>query len=511
MQVLSPEALLVIIGLHFLLLILIAWFTSRGADNDSFFVANRKSSWVLVAYGMIGTSISGVTFMSVPGAVGAGKANQAFSYLQFVAGNLVGYWIVALVLLPIYYRLNVITIYEYLRVRLGFWSYRTGAGFFLLSRLVGASFRLYLMALVLQEFVLKDFEFPFWFTAMVVPALIWIYTFKGGTKTIIITDAIQTTFFILALILTLVTIAKLMGLSVVGLVDRVWESEYSRIFFFDNAWSDPNYFFKQFLGGIVTTLAMFGMDQDLMQKNLTCKSIRDAQKNMFVFSLIFLGVVVLFVVLGAALYLFAADKGISLPEKPDQLYGLLAFNYLGVTIGVAFMMGLVASSYASGDSALASLTTSFCIDFLGFEKQQLKANAEQDIEAERKLRRTRILVHLGFTALLSVCILVFGSINSASVVNKIFVIAGYTYGPLLGLFSFGLLTHRNVRDRWVPWICIIAALITMVMDQNAASWFQEFSFGFLTLPLNGLLTFMGLLAISQSHSAGRGGQENAGD
>lgn len=487
---LSPSLLLGIIALHFVMLIVISYFTSRNAGNESFFIADRNAHWGLVAFGMIGTAISGVTFMSVPGNVGGTGVNKAFSYLQFVMGNIAGYWIVATVLLPLYYRMHLISIYGYLKKRLGFLSYKTGAGFFLLSRLVGAAFRLYLMALVLHKFVLEPFGISFAVTAIIVPALIWVYTFKGGTKTIIITDTIQTTFFILALILTLVTIASALGTDFFGLLGKVQASKYSQLFFFEGGWSDPNNFFKQFLGGLLTTIAMFGLDQDMMQKNLACKNIKDAQKNMFMFSSVFFAVVVLFVFLGAAMFIFADVNGITVPAKSDQLFALLAFNHLGWMIGIAFMLGLVASSFASGDSALASLTTSFCIDFLNFEKKQ--ADVKGDSKAESTLSRQRIWVHVGFTAALAACILLFNALNNDTVVNKIFQIAGYTYGPLLGLFFFGILTKYGVKDRFVPYICIASALLTYFIDQYSADLLGGFKLGFLAVALNGGMTFLGL-------------------
>lgn len=487
----SPEFLLGIIALHFCMLIAISLFTSKGASNNSFFIADRNAHWFLVAYGMIGTAISGVTFMSVPGNVGTEGVNKAFSYLQFVMGNMVGYLIVATVLLPLYYRMNLISIYGYLKQRLGHFSYKTGAGFFLVSRLIGAAFRLYLMALVMHKFVIEPFGVPFWVTALLVPALIWVYTFKGGTKTIIITDTIQTTFFVLALILTLFSIAGALNTDLFGLLGKVQESKYSQIFFFENGWSDPNNFFKQFLGGLVITIAMFGLDQDMMQKNLACKNIRDAQKNMFTFSLVFFLVVSLFVLLGAAMYLLVEAKGITLPPKSDQLFALLAFNHLGYVIGIAFMMGLVASSYASGDSALASLTTSFCVDFLNFEEKQ--ADAAENAQMEKGLDRTRILVHLGFTAALALCILIFAAQTDQSVVNLIFKIANYTYGPLLGLFFFGLLTKRKVKDELVPFIGIFSAITTYFIDTNSKTLFNGFEFGFLAILLNAGLTYFGLM------------------
>lgn len=489
---LSPLLLLGIICLHFVLLIAISLWTSRGASNDSFFIADRNASWFLVAYGMIGTAISGVTFMSVPGAVGAGGANQAFSYLQFVLGNLVGYWIVALVLLPLYYKLNLVSIYGYLKQRLGFYSYKTGAGFFLLSRLIGAAFRLYLMALVLHQFVVSHFGVPFWLTALIVPALIWVYTFKGGTKTIIITDTLQTTFFVIALMMTISAIASGLNTNLWGLLQKVEASQYSKMFFFEGGWTDPNNFFKQFFGGIVITLAMFGLDQDMMQKNLACKNIRDAQKNMFTFSAIFFGVVTLFVTLGAAMYLYAETQNIAIPKRSDELFGLLAFQYLGPIIGISFMMGLVASSYASGDSALASLTTSFCVDFLNFEDRQKEMRARGDAVGEAKLNQTRIWVHLLFTALLGLVILLFSAVANDAVVNKIFQVAGYTYGPLLGLFFFGITTRFAIKDRYVPFVAIGAAILTYLIDTNSAAWFGGFKFGFLAILLNGGLTFLGL-------------------
>ena len=488
-MVITPTLLVGIIVIHFALLMGIAWLTSRNSDNSSFFVANRNAPWLLVAFGMIGTSISGVTFVSVPGAVGNPPevANANCSYLQLVLGNLVGYFVVAAVLLPLYYKNNVVSIYQYLENRFGFYTYKSGAGMFIVSRVIGAAFRLYLMALVLQTFVLDSFGIPFEVTAILVPALIWVYTFKGGTKTVLWTDTIQTVLFLSALLFTLSDISNLLGKdSMSHFISEIWDGPYAKVFHFDHGWSSPNYFLKQFLAGLLTVIAMVGLDQDLMQKNLTCKSLKDAQKNVFTFSAIILLVNILFLTLGAALYIFAQNKGITLPSKSDQVYPFLAFNHLSTSIGIIFMIGIVACSYSAADSALTSLTTSFCVDFLDFQK----------VEESPKKHKTRTLIHLGFTVLLALVIMIFHYLNSESIVNQIFKIAGYTYGPLLGIFAYGIIFKGNVADRYMPYICIVAPIITYIIDKNSVEWFGGFTLGFLNLALNALLTMLMIWIVS---------------
>ena len=476
----NPGLVIGTIAGYFVLLLVVAKLTSKNATSATFFTANKQSPWYLVAFGMIGTSLSGVTFISVPGEVG----NSFFSYFQVVLGYLLGYLVIATVLMPLYYRLNLVSIYSYLEQRFGFWSYKTGAFFFLLSRTIGASFRLFLVAGVLQIALFDSFGIPFWVSVIVTIALIWIYTFKGGIKTIVWTDTLQTFFMLSAVIITIYLITKEMGISISGAIEQIQNSENSKVFFWD--WADQKNFFKQFFSGAFIAIVMTGLDQDMMQKNLTCKNLKDAQKNIFWFSIILIFANLLFLGLGALLYLYAGQNGVALPIRTDNLYPLIALNHLGTFAGIIFLLGIVAAAYSSADSALTALTTSFCVDFLNFEKKE-----------ESVKKPIRIKVHLAFSFILFLVVLLFNAINDDSVINSIFRAAGYTYGPLLGLFSFGMLTKKQVKDRWVLAICLIAPILSYVVDANAATWFNGFRFGFSILIFNGLLTFIGLLLISK--------------
>ena len=484
---LTPGIIVGIILGYFLLLILISHFTSKDAGNDNFFLAGRKSPWFLVAFGMIGATLSGVTLISIPGVVGANGANQAFSYMQMVFGYLLGYLVIANVLMPIYYRLNLTSIYGYLESRFGFYSYKTGAAYFLLSRTVQAAFRLFLVAMVLQEFVLGPFGIPFLGTVVTTILLIWIYTFRGGINTIVWTDTLQTLFMLTAVVLTIVSIAKVMDTGLADLPGMIRESGYSKVFFFEGGWNDPNNFFKQFFSGALITIVMTGLDQDMMQKNLSCRNLWDAQKNMYTFSVILVFANLLFLSLGALLYIYAAQQGVEVPAKTDQLYPIIALRYLPPTVGILFILGLIAAAYSSADSALTSLTTSFCVDFLNFEKRA-------DSEARKKQIRFR--VHVVMSSLLVLVIYLFSLVNNDAVISELFRVAGYTYGPLLGLFAFGIFSRREVIDKWVVPICILAPVLSFIIDRNSAEWFWGFKFGFLTLALNGLLTLVGLWLIS---------------
>ncbi len=492
-QQLTPGVILSIISAYFLLLIIISWFTSRDSSNESFFLAGRQSPWFVVAFGMIGASLSGVTFISIPGAVGAGAENQAFSYMQIVLGYLLGYVVIALVLLPLYYRLNLTSIYSYLEQRLGFFAYKTGAAYFLLSRAIGSSFRLFLVAIVIQRFVMDAYGIPFWLTVLATIALIWVYTFRGGIKTVVWTDTLQTFCMITSVILTIVYIGQSLEMDAWGLTAMIRNSEYSQVFFFKGGWNDPNNFFKQFFSGALITIVMTGLDQDMMQKNLTCRSLRDAQKNMFTFSFILIFVNLLFLALGALLYLYAANVGLDIPERSDQLYPTIAIQHLAPVAGIVFILGLIAAAYSSADSTLTALTTSFCIDFLDLYNQDRS-------EADKK--RIRMMVHVGMSFLLFFIVLFFAALNNTAVINQLFKAAGYTYGPLLGLFSFGILLRRQTPDTWVVVaICVAAPVLSFVIDTYSEQWFNGFKFGFLILAFNGLLTFLGLLAISKPAEA----------
>ncbi|MCF0058903.1 sodium:solute symporter [Dyadobacter sp. CY356] len=472
----NPYISLIILIVYFAMLITVSVYTSRGADTNTFFTANRQSPWYLVAFGMIGTSLSGVTFISVPGAV----ANIQFSYFQVVIGYIFGYLVIGTVLLPLYYRLNLISIYSYLEQRFGFWSYKTGSAVFLLSRTVGSAVRLYVAAQVLQLALFKPLGVPFEVAVAITILLIWIYTFKGGVKTIIVTDTLQTFFLVTAVILTIVLVSQELNLH--GLSD-VWntvqDSGYSKIFYWD--FNDSKNFFKQFFAGMFIAIVMTGMDQDLMQKNLTCKNIGEAQKNMFWFTAVLVVVNFLFLSLGALLYVYAAAKGIPATARTDEFYPMLALNHLGLAVGITFLLGITAATYASSDSALTALTTAFCIDFMEIEKKP-----------EAKRSSIKFWVHIGFSVLFYVVILIFNRLNNKEVITAIFDLAGYTYGPLLGLFVFGLYLKRPVLDRYVPFVCILAPILTYYINNHSEEWFNGYKFGFERLIINGLITFIGL-------------------
>ncbi|MAM17939.1 MAG: sodium:solute symporter [Christiangramia sp.] len=470
----SPILVFGVIATYFLLLLGISYVTSRGSDNATFFTANRQSPWYLVAFGMVGASLSGVTFISVPGEVG----NTAWTYLQFVFGNIVGYVVIALVLIPLFYKMNLVSIYEYLKSRFGKNSYLTGAGFFLVSQTIGASFRLFLAALVLQLAFFDNFGIPFWVTVLVTISLIWLYTFRGGIKTIVWTDTLQTSFLLLAVLISILVILDHLSLDLVFGVKMIQQSDLSRVF--DWNWKSDRNFFKTFLAGIFITIAMNGLDQNVMQKNLTCRNQKEAQKNIFWFSVSFFFSTLLFLALGVMLYQYAFDQQIVLPERSDEVYPFLALHEFGNLAGIVFLLGIVAAAFSSADSALTALTTSFCVDILDIQKK------------EKGSKKTRMLVHIGFTLLIFLVIIAFNALNDSSVVSAVFKVAGFTYGPLLGLFAFGLLSKTQVKDRWVPYICILAPIVSFIIDRNAAEWFGGYQFGFEILIVNAALTVIGL-------------------
>ena len=476
----SPLLVVSFIVCYFLLLVFVSYLTGRGAGNESFFVGNRKAPWYLVAFGMIGASLSGVTFISVPGWVGASQ----FSYMQMVLGYLVGYLVIGTVLMPLYYKLNLTSIYTYLKQRFGFWSYKTGASFFLISRIIGASFRLYLVAMVLQLTVFDSWGIPFAMTVFLTVLLIWMYTAKAGIKTIIRTDALQTLFMILSVIVSIILISRSMGLDFNSMINLVRESEYSQVFFFED-WNDKKHFAKQFISGAFIAIVMTGLDQDMMQKNLSCKNIEDAQKNMFWFSIVLVLVNFVFLGLGALLYLFAEKNGIPIPVRTDELYPLIATQgYLDPLVGAFFILGLIAAAYSSADSALAALTTSVCVDFLGLEEKE-------DVNSLKK----RKVVHISISVILVFVILIFRSLNDSSVISAIFTIAGYTYGPLLGLYAFGLFNRIKVKDNYVPIVCFLSPILCLILNKFSVTLFSGYQFGFELLVLNGAITFLGLYMI----------------
>ncbi len=474
----TPILVFTIIAGYFIVLMLIAQFTSRGATSQDFFTANRQSPWYLVAFGMIGASLSGVTFISVPGEVG----NSQFAYFQVVIGYLLGYWVIAMVLMPLYYRLNLISIYGYLEQRFGFWSYKTGAFFFLLSRIIGSSFRLFLVAGVLQLAFFDSFGVPYWVSVMITIALIWLYTFRGGIKTIVWTDTLQTLFMLLSVVFSIYFIGDELSLSWGQLTDRVIQSDMSKIFVWE--WQSGRNFFKQFFSGAFIAIVMTGLDQDMMQKNLTCRTLGDAQKNIFWFCIVLVFVNILFLSLGTLLYVYAEEMAIALPERSDDLFPMLALQHFSLLGGALFLLGIIAAAYSSADSALTSLTTSFCVDFLGYRK-----------EDEGKFGQVRKKVHLGFSVVLFTVVLIFRAINDQSVINAVFTAAGYTYGPLLGLFAFGMFTKWQVKDKFVLPICLASPLLTYIINVNSVDLLFGYKFGFELLILNGLLTFSGLWAI----------------
>ncbi len=477
-----PFLILGIFLIYTLILFAVTWFTSRRADNQSFFIGNKVSPWFVVAYGMIGASLSGVTFMSVPGWV---KDTQ-FSYMVVVLGYLFGYFVIALVLLPLYYRLKLTSIYSYLEQRFGFWSYKTGAGFFIISRTLGASLRMFLVIKVLQIFVFDAWNVPFWVTVFVFILLIILYTVKGGIRTIIWTDTLQTTFMLLAVVLSVIYIGKDLEISLVSLAKTVKESDISRMWITD--WHHERFFLKQFLSGMFITIVMTGLDQEMMQKNLSCRNIKEAQKNMFTFSGILVFVNLLFLFLGALLLIFIQSKGITVAST-DDIFPTIAIRYLGPAAGVVFLIGLISAAFPSADGALTSLTTCVSIDFLGLDKRQGITEA-----AKTKIRYT---VHLTIAFLFFISIMIFSKLNDRAVIDKLFTIAGYTYGPLLGLYSFGLFTKRSVNDKLTPLIAIISPVVCFFLSKYSVQLLNGYKFGFELLLVNGLITFIGLYIFSR--------------
>ncbi|HLN56432.1 MAG TPA: sodium:solute symporter [Bacteroidales bacterium] len=477
----SPVIILGIFLLYTLMLFAITWITARKANNESFFIGNKVSPWFVVAYGMIGASLSGVTFMSVPGWV---KDTQ-FSYMVVAMGYLFGYAVIALVLLPLYYRLRLTSIYSYLDQRFGFWSYKTGAGFFILSRTMGASLRMFLVINVLQVFVFDAWNIPFWVNVLIFIILIIIYTFKGGIKTIIWTDTLQTTFMLLAVVLSVIYISRDLHISIPDLVSQVKASPVSRMFITD--WHHERFFLKQFFSGMFITIVMTGLDQEMMQKNLSCRNLKEAQKNMFTFSAINFFVVLLFLFLGALLLIFMQREGVQVATS-DDIFPTVALKFLGPVAGIVFLIGLISAAFPSADGALTSLTTSISIDFLRLDKRDLPEKAKT---------RIRYIVHLSIAFLFFISVIIFSIVNDEAVIDKLFTIAGYTYGPLLGLYTFGMFTRRKVNDRVTPFIAILSPVICFFLSHYSVQLFNGYKFGFELLLLNGFLTFMGLLAFSR--------------
>lgn len=477
----TPTLVVSVIGIYFLALILISQLTSKGADTDTFFTANRQSPWYLVAFGMIGASLSGVTFVSVPGNVG----KIGFGYFQVVLGYIFGYWAIIKILMPLYYRMNLVSIYGYLESRFDTWAYKTGAFFFLVSRSVGSSLRLYLAATILQLFLFDAWGVPFFVTVITTIVLIWVYTYRGGIKTIVYTDTFQTFFLISAVVIAVWQISSELGLSFSGLVDTIQNSSYSRIFYFDDV-NSGLFFPKQFFGGAFIALTMTGMDQEIMQKNLTCRTLADAQKNMAWLTGIVVVVNFLFLTLGALLYIYSEKNGLAIPTTSDNLFPSLALNEFGLLVGVFFLLGITASSYASADSALAGLTTSFCIDFLDFKNKP-----------EETKRKQKFMVHVGFSVLFLVIILIVKAINEKSVIDAVLKVAGYTYGPLLGLFTFGLMTKRKISGWPILLVCVLSPCLSYYLSSMAPVWFDGYKIDIEILIINGAITWLGLWTISK--------------
>lgn len=472
---------------YFVILLVVAYFTSRNSNNESFFIGNKSSNWMLVAFGMIGTSLSGVTFVSVPGAVGKPFAGgfEGFTYFQIVIGYVIGYMVIAYVLLPLYYRLNLTSIYNYLSERLGFASYKTGASFFILSRTLGATARLYLVVAILQDAILASFGVPFWVTTLVILLMILLYTFEGGVKTIVWTDTLQTTCMLAGLVICVVYILKSMNMGFSEGVSNLQEAGYSTLFV-----TDPNsrlFFLKQVLAGAFITIAMTGLDQEMMQKNISVKTLKDSQKNMVTFSIIQAMVVLLFLFLGGLLYLFAASNGVE--ATGDKLFPAVALEHMPPIISVVFIIALISALFPSADGAITALTSSFSIDLLG-----LKRREDWDDKKKQRVRKT---VHLAFAFVFLLLVMVFKWIDNPSMIGVILKVAAYTYGPLLGLFAFGILTKRSVNDKLVPYICFASPIICFIIDKFQNNIFGEFEIGLELLIINGLITFIGLFLISK--------------
>lgn len=473
----SPIAILITIAAYFVILFTISYIAGRKADNEGFFVGNRKSTWYVVAFAMIGSSISGVTFVSVPGMVAA----SGFSYLQMVLGFVAGQIIIAFVLIPLFYRMNLVSIYEYLENRFGISSYKTGAWFFFISKMLGAAVRLFLVCLTLQLLVFEPFHLPFILNVIITVALVWLYTFRGGVKSLIWTDSLKTFCLVVSVVLCIYYIASDLHLGFGSMIATISENDFSRMFFFDDV-NDKRYFFKQFLAGVFTMIAMTGLDQDMMQRNLSCKNFKDSQKNMITSGISQFFVILLFLMLGVLLYIFTARQGIENPEKSDELFPMIATgDYFPAIVGVLFIIGLISAAYSAAGSALTALTTSFTVDILGAKNK-----------AENELVKIRKRVHIGMAVTMGVVIFVFNLLNNTSVIDAVYILASYTYGPILGLFAFGIFTKKQVRDKYIPWVAIASPILCFILQKNSERWFNGYQFSYELLIFNALFTFIGL-------------------
>ena len=483
----KPIYILALIASYFFLLLLVAYFTGKNSSNETFFKANKKSSWYVVAFSMIGASLSGVTFISIPGWV----QSSQFSYMQIVFGYMFGYLVIAYVLIPIYYNLKVTSIYEFLKHRFGNSAHKTGAIIFFISRVLGSAFRLFLVASVLQYFIFDAWNVPFEFTVVLSILLIWVYTFRGGIKTVIWTDALQTIFMLFALFATIYIILNRLDWSVSELFTSPEFKNYGKVFFFDDI-NNSKHFIKSFLGGMFIAIAMTGLDQDMMQRNLTCKNAKESQWNVISLGFVLILVNFVFLVLGALLFIYSEKFGIAIPivdgvVKTDLLFPELAINGgLGISIGIFFVLGLIAAAYSSADGALTALTTSYCIDFLDIENREKST--------QESLRKK---VHVGISVLMMLVIIIFRYVLEENVISSLLLVASYTYGPLLGLFAFGIFTKHSIKDKYVWIIAIVSVILSYLLNAYSVVLFNGYSFGYELLIVNGLLTYFGLYLIKK--------------
>lgn len=474
----SPLSVVLTIFVYFAVLFLISYVSGRKADNQGFFVGNRKSAWYVVAFAMIGSSMSGVTFISVPGMVGASH----FAYLQMTLGFIVGQLIIAFLLTPLFYKMNLVSIYEYLENRFGVSSYKTGACFFFISKMLGAAVRLFLVCAVLQLLVFEPLHLPFILNVIFTILLVWLYTFRGGVKTLIWTDSLKTFCLLVTVILTIYYIASDLRLDFTAMVNAIKDSDLSRTFFFDDV-NDKRYFFKQFMAGVFTMIAMTGLDQDMMQRNLSCKNFKDSQKNMITSVLSQFVVILLFLMLGVLLYLFMIQKNITIPEKSDEIFPMIATQgYFPTIVGILFIVGLISSAYSAAGSALTALTTSFTVDIL----ESTKKHSDEQVAKIRKK------VHVGMAIVMGAVIVIFNLLNNTSVIDAVYILASYTYGPILGMFAFGIFMKQHVRDKYIPIVAVTSPILCFILQKNSEVWFNGYSFSYELLIFNALFTFIGL-------------------
>jgi SSS family transporter len=479
----NPITILIIVIAYFALLLTVSYITGRKADNQGFFTGNRKSPWYVVAFAMTGSAISGVTFVSVPGMVAA----NGFAYLQMVLGFVVGQLLIAFVLVPLFYRFNLTSIYEYLENRYGIASYKTGAWFFFISKMLGAAVRLFLVCIVLQLLVFNPLGMPFIVNVVFTAGLVWLYTFRGGVKSLIWTDSLKTFCLLISAGLCIYFIANNLGYGFGSMFSAIFDNDYSKIFFFDDI-NDRRFFFKQFLAGIFTVIATTGLDQDMMQRNMSCRNSKESQKNIYVSGSMQLVVNLLFLMLGVLLYIFASRNGIEAPKKSDELFPMLATGgYFPVIVGILFIIGLISSAYAAAGSALTALTTSFTVDILESTKKK----------TEVEVARIRKKVHAGMAVVMGLVIIIINALNNTSVIDAVYILASYTYGPILGLFAFGIFMKHKVKDKFIPLAAIIAPIICFILDKNSVEWFNGYRFSYEILIINAILTFTGLLLLSR--------------